>query len=269
MTDEKFTELVNLYFDKEISAEELEWLKSEIAARPDRKRAFAARCRLDKAMRLVLEPQRSRSARVRRSGRSTAMRARSASSRRSRTKGRAISESAKIAHFEASARSSEAQLSAFPRWVLGSGVAASLALGLILLTPVFRDTVAPGAQPGLVGVEAEELQDPLASLGRSELKRYAAAQQQTDMKYHASLVSQMRLMGLRPEHTPVEKQFQEVGLPAHYEPRHEVNQAELFQRIQAQKAMPEPSLLQLQDVGSKAAWSGAFELAPVRLGEIQ
>lgn len=272
MTDKKFTELVNLYFDREISAEELEWLKSEIAACPERKRAFAERCRLDKAMRLALKPQRARRARSGHAGRSAAGRGRSSSSssssRRSRSKSRAGAGPTQYSRFEASARSINGGGGALPRWVLGSGVAASLALGFLLLTPVFRDTVAPGALPALVGIEEEELQedDPLDSLGRSGLRRYAAAQQQAEAKYHASLVAQMRLMGLRPELTPEDKELREVGLPAYYEPKHQVSQAELFQRIQAQKVMPEPALLRLNEgkPGPAPAWSGAFEVSPVR-----
>lgn len=254
MTDEKFTELVNLYFDREISAEDLNQLKAEIAARPDRKQIFAERCRLDKAMRLALAPRGQGSRRT--------------SSRRSKSRSR--SGATRSPRVEASARRSSGAGSSLPRWVLGSGLVASLALGLMLLTPVFRDTITPGAQPALVGVDLEELQDPLASLGKSELRRYAAAQQQTEVKYHTSLVAQMRLMGLRPELTPEDKQFQEVGLPAHYEPKHQVSQAELFQRIQAQKAIPEPSLLRLQEVEQHpaATWPEAFQAAPVGFGEL-
>lgn len=255
MTDEKFTELVNLYFDKEISAEGLRRLTAEIAACPERKRAFAERCRLDKAMRLALAPRRQGSRRT--------------SSRR-RFRSRSASAATRLSHVEASARSSSGRGASLPRWVLGSGMAASLVIAAILLTPVFRDTVAPGAQPALVGLDQEELQDPLASLGNSELRRYAAAQQQAGVQYHASLVAQMRLMGLRPELTPQDKELREVGLPAHYEPKHEVSQAELFQRIQAQKAIPAPSLFRYQEADQHLMpnWPETFQAAPVRFEEL-
>lgn len=255
MTDEKFTELVNLYFDKEISAESLRQLKAEIAACPERKRAFAERCRLDKAMRLALAPRGQGSRRT---------------STRRRFRSRSASAATRRPHFEASARSSSGRGTSLPRWVLGSGMAASLVIGAILLTPVFRDTVVPGAQPALVGVDQEELQDPLASLSNPDLRRYAAAQQQAGAQYHASLVAQMRLMGLRPELTPQDKELREVGLTAHYQPKHEVSQAELFQRIQAQKAIPEPSLLRLQEAEHYLLpnWPEAFQAAPVRFEEL-
>lgn len=259
MTDEKFTELVNLYFDKEISAEGLRQLKAEIAACPERKRAFAERCRLDKAMRLALAPRGQGSRRI--------------SSRR-RFRSRSASAAIHFSQGRASTRGSSGRGPSLPRWVLGSGMAASLVVAAMLLTPVFRDTVAPGAQPALVGIEREELQDPLASLGNSGFRRYAAAQEQAEGQYHASLVAQMRLMGLRPELTPQDKELQEVGLPAHYEPKHEVSQAELFQRIQAQRAIPEPSLLRDQEAEpqlmphSMPHWPEAFQAAPARFEEL-
>ena len=266
MTDEKFTELVNLYFDKEISEEDLEWLKSKIAACPDRKRAFAERCRLHQAMRMALKPVRSRSRS--RSGRSSSRSRRSPSSR-SRSKSRSATGATRISRFDESFSTSSAGL--LPRWILGAGMAASLALGFILLTPVFRNTTAPSAQPALVGVNEKDLvaEDPLHSLGRSELRRYAAARQKDSAKYHASLVAQMRLMGLRPELTPQDKQLREVGIAAHYEPKHTVSQAELFQRLQAQKVIPEPKLLHIQEMDSSPgpSWSGGFEALPARFGE--
>ena len=49
MNESKFEELVNLYFDREISGVELEYLKKELVARADRKREFQIRYRLHQA----------------------------------------------------------------------------------------------------------------------------------------------------------------------------------------------------------------------------
>lgn len=57
MTEEEFTESINLYLDKEISEEMLQALKSELAGNPDRQAEFAKICRLHQAMRLALRPQ--------------------------------------------------------------------------------------------------------------------------------------------------------------------------------------------------------------------
>ena len=54
MNEAKFTELVNLYFDQEISAEDLAWLQHELVLDPARKRDFNMRYRLHQAMRLAL-----------------------------------------------------------------------------------------------------------------------------------------------------------------------------------------------------------------------
>lgn len=257
MTDEKFTELVNLYFDKEISAEELEELKSEIAACPTRKRAFAERSRLHKAMRMALKPEKVRS---RRTGSRSRRRSSSSSSGRSRSRSRA---STRVSpHEESVIRSTVAQ---FPRWMLASGLAASVAVGMILLPPVFRDTTDRQSQPELVGMSEKDLmeQDPLANLGKSELRRYAVLQERREAKRHASLIAQMRLMGLRPEYTPVDKELREVNLAADYKPKRKVSQAELFQRIQGQKVIPEPQLLfsdsEEADDGAGSSWSTTFE----------
>lgn len=49
MNESKFEELTNLYFDREISADELKCLKDELAANADRRREFQFRFRLHKA----------------------------------------------------------------------------------------------------------------------------------------------------------------------------------------------------------------------------
>lgn len=257
MTDEKFTELVNLYFDEEISASQFKELKSEIRVCPERKRAFAERCRLHKAMRMALRPEKSR--RSRRSSARSGSRRRS-SSTRARSSSRSSGSSAGMSRYEQAART--ADVAQFPRWILASGLAASVLIGLLLLPPVFRDTTDPRAQPELVGISEKDLEeDPLANLGRSDLRRYAELQQRGEARRHASLIAQMRLMGLRPELTPENKELREVSLAAAYEPQQRVSQAELFQRIQAMKTMPEPQLLRYeQSAGaSEPSWSGAVE----------
>lgn len=277
MTDEKFTELVNLYLDKEISAEDLKLLEAEITASPARNQAFTSRCRLHKAMRMALEPERSRSGKSRSRSRSSSRSGKSRSSSRSgsrrSTSNRSRSSSrpsTRIAEFEDLARASGG--SGVPRWLLLSGMAASVVLGFMLLSPVFRNTTDPSAQPELIGVTKRELsaQDPLASIGSSDLRRYAVAQQQREAKYHASLISQMRLLGLRPELTPEDKQLKEVELAAVYEPKQRVSQAELFQRIQGLKAMPEPKLLRIEeaDLAIPQSWSKAFEPSLVSFEEL-
>ena len=50
MTEDKFTELVNLYLDKEISGCGLAQLKGELAANAERKDDFAESCRMHLAM---------------------------------------------------------------------------------------------------------------------------------------------------------------------------------------------------------------------------
>lgn len=56
MTEGKFTELVNLYLDKEISERGLAELKAELAQNAVRKSEFRQRCQLHQAMRMALNP---------------------------------------------------------------------------------------------------------------------------------------------------------------------------------------------------------------------
>lgn len=258
MTEEKFTELVNLYLDKEISAEDFKLLEAEIAARSDKKRAFEDRCRLHKAMRLALKPEIERTSRSRSRSRRS-----SSSSRRSRSRPvTRISEVDESVYAPGSG--------GLPRWLLVPGMAAAVAVGFVLLQPVFQNTTDAGAQAELVGVTERDLEanDPLSNLGRSELRRYVAAQQPREAKNHSSLIAQMRLMGLRPEFTPVDKQLKEVDLAAVYMPKKQVNQAELFQRIQGLRAMPEAKLLRVEEAGSSSpTWTNAFESSQVNFGD--
>ncbi|HKK17409.1 MAG TPA: hypothetical protein VJ952_01905 [Opitutales bacterium] len=156
--------------------------------------------------------------------------------------------------------------------MLASGLAASVLIGAVLLPPVFRDTTDRESQPALVGVSEKDLveRDPLEALGRSELRRYAELQQRREAKRHSSLIAQMRLMGLRPELTPEEKDLIEVSLAAVDQPQRRVSQAELFQRIQAMKAIPEPNLLRLEEDAdsSGSLWSGSYEPSLVSFEEL-
>ena len=60
MNESMFEELVNLYFDHEISAEQFELLKKELAASSDRLREFKVRCQLHKATCVALSTEPSK-----------------------------------------------------------------------------------------------------------------------------------------------------------------------------------------------------------------
>jgi len=244
MTDDRFKELVNLYLDKEISVDDLEHLKQELASNPDRKKVFVERCRLHQAMRIALDTDGSG-----RSNRSTL------SGRRRRSQG-----ATKMSRLEEQVRSRKTV--PFPRWVLGTGVMASLLVALLLLTGVFRGGRVYSGIPERVGISespsTSQAHDPLEVIRQSDLRRFATAQEQRGMKMHASLVAQMRLLGLRPEHTPEDKQLQEVNMAAIQPREQSISQAELFQRIQRLKAMPDPQVLNTEAVGS-SVWADSLD----------
>ncbi|WPJ94965.1 hypothetical protein SH580_16170 [Coraliomargarita algicola] len=259
MTEEKFTELVNLYLDKEISERGLADLKAELAVNAKRKAAFQERCRLHQAMRLALQPQaaKHRSSSSRSSGRASSRSGASLSrSREARAGGlrhasRQSSSHSSHRSVEFSARvekGSATEKVHFSRWIIGTGLAASFAIGVTLLVPVFRDSTHIASQPPLKGVNANELAevDPLDTIGRSELRRFATTQDQRASNHRASIAAQLRLMGLRPEHTPEVKRLRPVSLAAAQRPTPTRNSAELLAGVQQMLPMPTPQILRVE-----------------------
>jgi len=262
MTEEKFTELVNLYLDKEISESGLAELKAELASDAKRKAEFQERCRLHQAMRLALNPRAGQ-------GRRASKRAGTSKSRcsgaGSGTRDQAVRRGTRLAsrrpvstriHPEAAGQV------LLPRWILGSGLAACLVLGFVLLSPVFRDTTSVASQPALKGVDADELvaEDPLDQIGRAELRRFALIQEQRAANRRASLAAQLRLMGLRPELTPEAKHLRSVDLAA-TQPLPLRSNASLLDEVQKMRPMPEPQILRAESFGGEPAsrWPGGFQ----------
>ena len=215
MTKDKFTELVNLYLDKEISEYGLAQLKSELAANAERKDNFAECCRMDLAMRMALNPQSPK-------------------------------------------RSYE-----FPRWIMGTGFAASLALSFALLMPVFRETPPVSSQTTLKGVEVEDLfeDDLLERIGNQEIRRFVNMQAQRKANQQASLAAQLQPLGLSPEFTPMKKQLRFIGATTAQRPEVVRDHANLLAEVQKMSAMPPPQILRVESMQSKASapWLGGFQ----------
>lgn len=218
MTDETFTELVNLYLDKEISEKDLRRLKAELSADARRRRLFVERSRLHTAMQLALNPQAG-----------AAM------------EGVAPKPSSVVA-FD---------------WFMGTGLAAALVLGVVFLTSSVWDRVPspPFGNEAKVSSFAEPdfLEQALSEWnGDAELKRYASRQQQGLANERASFAAQLRLMGLRPELTPQDKVLRAVDLAA-LETEPTRSQAELLSALQRNSVMPEARILRYDaEMGSNA-----------------
>lgn len=220
MTEEKFTELVNLYLDKEISQTELSDLKAELARNSKRKEEFTERCRLHQAMRMALDPE---SVKRGHSGqRSQGVRPVALNTR--------VDERVDVVH----------QGAGIPRWILGSGLAASLLVGFFVVPMAFQDESGEVA-----GVDAEELveSDPLDEIGRRELIRFANIQEQRTENRRASLAAKFRLMGLQPELTPREKRLRTVSLAALEPKSSQPSQAELLEQMKNFSPIPKPRIL--------------------------
>ncbi|MDQ8207084.1 hypothetical protein QEH52_06165 [Coraliomargarita sp. SDUM461003] len=310
MSEEKFTELVNLYLDKEISERGLADLKAELLVNPQRKAAFQKRCRLHQAMRLALNPSakniestilsrrsnasvsKSKGLSPRRSGsvssgsgRSSSRRSGARSSERSaRASTRGSTYSAQLQQPQQSQKPQQPhqplpfetrhQASTFsekgvmPRWVLGTGLAASFAIGFTLLAPAFRGGLHYAANLVQQGVASDKLSeteqlDPLDTLGRADLRRYASTQAQRSTNQRASIAAQLRLMGLRPEFTPEEKQLRSVSLAAAQRPQPTRNDAELLAGVQQMSPMPTPQILRVAADStsheSSSRWPSGFQ----------
>lgn len=227
MTDEKFSELVNLFLDQEISSSELETLKAELAANADRKAEFTERCRLHQAMRLALGVPVSFNTQ-----RGSVVRGAGDNSRNG------------------------APVAAFPRWILGAGLAASMAVGGVLFFRSNPDTTYTAKQ-NLEAVEEEEL---FEEVDRSDLKRFANTQQEA-IQRAATLAAELRLLGLRPEVTSGELALEEVSF-ASIQPRDvRRRQIDIFNQLKDYSPIPEPVILESANPrpARSAIWPAGFK----------
>ncbi|NBB79035.1 MAG: hypothetical protein GVY36_06250 [Verrucomicrobia bacterium] len=226
MTEETFTELVNLYLDGEISEKDLSRLKSELAADAHRREVFVERNRLHKAMRLALNSQ---------------------------TLG----------------RGQRVGFPRFSRWLLGTGLAASLVFAWVFFSPAFLDRGGYGPLAVEVGSasdsEADVIEQALSDWSsEADLRRYASRQQRELANERASLAAQLRLMGLRPELTPENKTLRAIDRTA-LKAESTQSQAEVLNKLQRQAVMPKARILRSdadwndRAEGSFNSYGGGFE----------
>lgn len=228
MTEDKFTELVNLYLDKEISECGLAQLKSELAANAERKDDFAESCRMHLAMRMALKSQ-----------------------------------SLKRSYEFNSLSPSSHKVTTFPHWIMGTGFAAILALGFALLMPVFRDTPAVSSQTFIKNVEVGGLfeVDLLDRIGNQEIRHFANVQAQRKANQQASLATQLPLLGLSQELAPKKKQHRSISAAVALPYEIVSDHAELLAEVQKMSPMPSPQILRLESMQSEPSspWSGGFQ----------
>lgn len=264
MNEEDFSELVNLYLDKEITERGLAQLKCELAANVERKDEFAEHCRMHQAMLLALNPQPARRRfKFWRSGSNSSFRSSRSSEQGLRTFSNMSPQVESFSTRETNSNHSAHDVTTFPRWIMGTAFAASLALGFALLMPIFLDTSAESSQIALDDMEAEALvqADLLDLIGQRELRRFTNLQSQREANQQASLAAQLRLMGLSPEFTPNENQLRSISMAASQRPEVFREHAELLAEIQKISAMPPPQILRVESMQSEptAPWSGGFK----------
>ena len=264
MTEEKFIELVNLYLDKEISERGLAQLKCELAADVERNDEFAEHCRIHQAMRMALNPQSSkRRLKSWHTDSSSFSRISGSNQHGQRAFSNMSPQAESFSTCETNINHSAHEVTTFPRWIMGTGFAASLALGFALLMLFFPDTSAVSSQPVLKGVEVGEMveTDPLDRIGQREIRRFTNAQFQREANRRASLAAKFRFMGLSPELTPEEKQIRPSSAAAAQRPEVVRDHSELLAEIQKISAMPPTQILRIESMQSEPTvpWSGGFK----------
>lgn len=250
MTEEKFSELVNLYLDQEISAEDLASLKAELAVNSERKVEFQEQCRLHQAMRLAMGGASARSSG--RSSSSSCGKSAGSSSGRSRT---SIRTSAKMVDTPPVAH--------FSRWIQGAGLAACLAVGGMMLYPVVTDTTHVSTQT-LESVDAGELKeasDPLDLVDRSDLKRFATNHQRVPRRRTANLAAELRLLGLHPEVMDQDPILSEISITS-IQPRDVTRRrVVLLNQMKEYSPIPKANILATAEPRAKrsTSWPAGFQ----------
>ena len=227
MTEEKFTELVNLHLDSEIPEDELKLLKSELAKNASRRELYEERVRLEKAMRMAF--------------------------------GCPLEENLDHSGVLPAPRGHSKTILHFPRWVIGFGVAASFLLAAVFLPQALQQSSTTSDEL------AVSSQDPLDSFSLSEYEPFASAQAET-LHSHVSLASHMRLLGLRPEHTPQDKELQVVQFSDYQPDTNGKSRAELLQELQKLRVFPEIPVLyeDRSSHSSGASFGNGFSASLVR-----
>ena len=142
MKESKFTELVNLYFDREISPAEIEMLREELAVCPARKAEFESRYRLHQAMRIAVAP-----------------------------------EALKVAEFGILAAKKTSQASRLTAWVLGFGIATCMTTAFVLLRPVIREASSVASAGELTEMRQSDMKRFAATQGTAGSRRGSLASQ--------------------------------------------------------------------------------------------
>jgi len=142
MKESKFTELVNLYFDQEISSVEIELLREELAVCPARKAELESRYRLHQAMRIA-----------------------------------AASEALEMAEFRVLAAKKTSQASRLTAWLFGFGVATCVSAAFVLLRPVIREASSMTSAAELTEVLQSDMNRFAATQGTVGSRRGSLASQ--------------------------------------------------------------------------------------------
>ncbi|MBT4757364.1 MAG: hypothetical protein HOO08_03110 [Opitutae bacterium] len=142
MNESKFTELVNLYFDQEISSVEIESLREELAVCPARKAEFASRYRLHQAICIAVAPEASR-----------------------------------VAELRVLTAKKTSQASRLTLWLLGFGIAGCVSVAFVLFSPVIREASSVAPSEELAEVLQSDMKCFAATQGAGGSRRGSLASQ--------------------------------------------------------------------------------------------
>lgn len=206
MIDRKFSELVNLYLDKEISDADLVLLKTELSDNPDRKVELQEICRMHHAMRIALS-------------------------------------GGDVEAYEnemAELLLSNSRTIKFSRWICGSGLAAAMAVVGVLVFPMLSTTlqVAEQSTDELAGLEV-----PMFVIDQSDL-RHSGNVQVVRRRVVIPLAAEMRLLGLHPEVITEENALSEVSFASTQPKDVTRRRVVLLNQLREYRPIPEPVILE-------------------------
>jgi len=226
MSEDDFKELLYLYLDDEISCKDLKRLKEELAGNAVRLKEFQAECRMHQAMRMALDPSQPNDDK---SAYSLFSQATSTELERDRA----------------------IEYSHFAGWLVAATLVASFTLSVALLSPELESDQEIVAEPSAGAGPAVELR-------RSDVRRYTETRRQKDTRQDSSLTAQFRLLGLRPEMLPQERNLRSVDLATVESREPVVMGLEAFQEAeQRPQLIPVPKILGFSETQSASSMSGS------------
>ncbi|MGJ8654698.1 MAG: hypothetical protein ACSHX8_15670 [Opitutaceae bacterium] len=223
MINREFSELVNLYLDKEISNADLALLKTELSSNPDRKVELKELCRMHHAMRIALS-------------------------------------GGDVEAYEnemAELLLSNARTMKYTRWICGTSLAAAIAIVGVLVFPMLSTTlqIAEQSTDELAGLEV-----PMFVIDQSDLSHSGNAHV-VRRRVVIPLAAEMRLLGLHPEVVTEESPLSEVSYASTQPKDVTRRRVVVLNQLREYRPIPEPVILESGSAkpSGSLSWPAGFQ----------